>query len=144
MSKTCFVLATECLTIDIAHEPQLLYSFSFIMLMQVFFNLTPSFWGQEYFKQLEIICGQFQYLFELPLSTSLCFIILKYIFVYLTNFSKSAYPYPGILCSELSYVSTPQCLLCISFFHVLYKKINYKSSPFSCGFHETESQIVVL
>ena len=45
--------------------------------------------------QLEIICGQFQYLLELPASTILCFIILRYILVYLINFSKSIHLYPG-------------------------------------------------
>lgn len=79
---TCFVLTTEYLTMDVACDLQLICSFPWIVLMQFFFNLTPSFWGQGYFKQLEIKCRWFQYSLELLPSTILFFCLVIFAFLY--------------------------------------------------------------
>ena len=53
VSVICSVLATECLTMDVAHDLLLVCSFPCVMSMSSFV-LFPLFWGQRYFKQLEI------------------------------------------------------------------------------------------
>ena len=69
---TCLVLATEGLTMNVACDLQLACSFS--RPVNVDLCLTPTFWGQEYFKQLEIKHRRFQYPLAL-LPVLFCFII---------------------------------------------------------------------
>ena len=83
-SLICFILATKCLTMDVAPNLQLVCSFSCIMVMQwVFFFvwlvgllvlvfcfslfvLSFSYFSVGYFQELEIKRGRFQYSLVLP------------------------------------------------------------------------------
>ena len=71
--------------------------FIFLCRVNAVFCLTPTFWGQGYFKQLEIKCRWFQYSLECPPDNILCFSVLSFshIFIFFTNISKFPCPYPG-------------------------------------------------
>ena len=75
---TCFVLAIECLTMNVAHDFELVCSFPCIMLMQSFVLLLP-FGVKGILSSWKVNVGDFQYSQKFPLDTIL-YVSLFYCF----------------------------------------------------------------
>ena len=97
MNVTYLVLATECLTKNVAQNPSIGLFIPCIMLMQFFLNLTPTFRGWV-FKQMEIKCRWFQYSLELSPGTVLCLCLLSSL---VSSFPYFSNPHAPILVSGI-------------------------------------------
>ena len=99
VSVTCFVLATECLTKNVAHNLQLVCSFPCIMLMQ-FFKSYSYLLGSGYFKvfKWQLNTGDFSihwyyptflfYYFSCRYQPTFLFYYFPRIFILFTYFSN--------------------------------------------------------